>query len=195
LSQSVTWFSSGDTRSVIHSDGQLNFHCMIDGSKNWILWHPKSRINTPEFGWVHGEEEAKKDPKFKNTYGAFVGKIDVDNVDLERYPGWGKLKWWKLELVAGDCAFIPPGWFHFVESPAQRSISVHAWFHASKDFDQKGCDAMEAKGYNISEYLIRFSDCDWGWEHDNPKKTKCRIRKSLVAKESTKGSGGDKGEL
>lgn len=189
LAQSVTWFSSGGTRSVIHNDGQLNFHCMIAGSKRWILWHPESRINTPKFGWVQGEQEAKKDKKFKNTYGTFVGHIDVDKVDLKRFPGWDELKWWELNLVAGDCAFIPPAWFHFVEAAAGRSISVHAWFSASSKFDEKSCEAMVAKGYNISDYLIRFSDCEWGHEPDNPKKTKCRIRKSLASKGEKKEEG------
>merc|ERR1719330_89635 len=40
LQQTVTWMSNGSTKSVIHNDGNQNFHCMFAGRKEWILWHP-----------------------------------------------------------------------------------------------------------------------------------------------------------
>mmetsp|Transcript_57287 Transcript_57287/g.177546 ORF Transcript_57287/g.177546 Transcript_57287/m.177546 type:complete len:272 (+) Transcript_57287:1-816(+) len=180
MSQSVLWFSSGGTKSVIHFDAQQNIHCMLAGEKKWILWHPKSRISTAAMGWVNAAEEAEKDPSFKDAYGSYVGRIDVDDVDLERFPGWGKLKWWSMTLREGDCAFIPAKWFHYVEAPQQRSISVHVWFHSGKSFEQKSCEALASKGYNISDYLVRLSDCTWGFGEDgNRKPTKCRLNKSL----------------
>merc|ERR1719235_36998 len=38
LSETVLWFSSGSTRSVIHNDANHNVHCMFAGTKRWILW-------------------------------------------------------------------------------------------------------------------------------------------------------------
>jgi len=183
LSATVTWFSSGGTKSVIHSDAQQNLHCMFAGQKDWIFWHPSSGVNTPEMGWIHAEKEAKTDPAFKDAYGTYVGKIDVDNVDLDKFPGWDQMTWWNMTLNAGDCAFVPSKWFHYVEAPPGRSISVHTWFHASKKFSSKECDKLEQKGYNISDFLYRIGDCTWGFgDEDTPHAdgTKCNLRKSLA---------------
>lgn len=73
-----------------------------------------------------------------------------------------------MTMKAGDCAFIPRRWpgatggwlehsltprFHFVQSPAQRSISrplsvcclarrgIHVWFHGER-FDARSCEAL-----------------------------------------------------
>jgi len=180
MSQSVLWFSSGSTKSVIHQDGQHNIHCMFAGEKHWILWRPDSGINTAAMGWVTAEEEAKTDPAFKDAYGTFAGRIDVDSVDVKRYPGWERLHWWSLTLRAGDCAFIPSAWFHYVEAPPQRSISVHVWFHSGKEFDRKSCTKLEGRGFNLSRFMIRLSDCSWGFGEDGKRKpTKCKRHRSL----------------
>merc|ERR1712096_321303 len=120
--------SNGKTKSVIHNDGKNNFHCMFAGQKHWIMWRPdtKPSIRSPKMGWINGEEEAKKNPdKFKDAYGSYVGHIDPDDVDLKGFPGWDKIEWWNMTMGRGDCAYIPPAWYHFVEAPAQRAISVH----------------------------------------------------------------------
>jgi len=182
LQSNVIWFSSGGTASVIHNDPNQNIHCMLDGQKDWILWHPKSKIDNPDgsLGWTFAEQEAKKDPKnpkWKDTYGSYAGNIDVDNVDVVKYPKWKELKSWKIDMQAGDCAFVPGKWFHYVTAPKQRSISVHYWFGYSKTFDTKSCDSLAARGYNISEPAYNLGDCQFGWEDPDKKvkKTKCNL--------------------
>mmetsp|Transcript_30748 Transcript_30748/g.60440 ORF Transcript_30748/g.60440 Transcript_30748/m.60440 type:complete len:377 (-) Transcript_30748:128-1258(-) len=181
LQSSVLWFSSGDTKSVIHNDGQQNFHCMFAGTKQWILWDPRSNIATKQMGWVNAEEEAKHDPSLKDAYGTYAARIDVDNVDVNRFPGWSKLKWWNMTLQAGDCAFIPSGWFHYVEAPRQRSISVHVWFHGGNKFDEASCDKLKSRGFSTSDFLISLADCNWGWgdpdSASHRKPTKCKYHK------------------
>mmetsp|Transcript_35179 Transcript_35179/g.74867 ORF Transcript_35179/g.74867 Transcript_35179/m.74867 type:complete len:383 (+) Transcript_35179:89-1237(+) len=179
LGSTVLWFSSGGTKSVIHNDGQQNFHCIFDGGKDWVLWEPTAPIGTRELGWINGEEEAKRDPKFKDTYGTFAGLVDPDNMDTEKFPGWEELRWWRLHMEAGDCAYLPPKWYHFVESPPHRSVTVHVWFDAAAKFDQKSCEALEADGYTLSDYLYRIGDCSWGHEQGSRKATKCRLKEPL----------------
>merc|ERR1712070_653286 len=100
------------------NDGQQNVHCMIAGEKRWKFWRPDSNIDSEEGGWIRGEEMSEKDPKkFKDAYGTYAGMIDVDDVDVKKYPLYEKMHWWDMTLRAGDCAFIPSRWFHFVESP------------------------------------------------------------------------------
>lgn len=183
MSSTVLWMSSGDTKSVIHNDGQQNIHCMIAGEKKWIMWRPDNdHIRTRKMGWISGEEEAKRDPNnFKDAYGAYVGLLNVKDVDLKRFPGWGKLRWWSMDLRAGDCAFIPSKWYHFVEAPPQRSISSHVWFHSDATFDGTLCTKLEKAGRNVSDYLFRVGDCQF--DEDIRQKTKCRLTKARLPQE------------
>eukprot|EP00450_Noctiluca_scintillans_P026231 CAMPEP_0194519620 /NCGR_PEP_ID=MMETSP0253-20130528/53299_1 /TAXON_ID=2966 /ORGANISM="Noctiluca scintillans" /LENGTH=252 /DNA_ID=CAMNT_0039363775 /DNA_START=1 /DNA_END=756 /DNA_ORIENTATION=- len=94
LQATVLWFSSGGTSSVIHSDSQQNVHCMLAGTKHWILWRPDEKIDSREYGWIQAEDEGKRDPQFKDAYGQFAGRINVSDVDLKKYPGWNKMPRW-----------------------------------------------------------------------------------------------------
>lgn len=179
LVQSVLWMSSGGTKSVIHSDGQENIHCMIAGRKDWIMWPRSSGIARKEMGWVDAEKLRDKEPQFKDAYGVYAGRIDVESVDLARFPGWAKLKWWNMTLEAGDCAFIPGGWFHYVESPAQmRTLSVHVWFVG--DFNKESCEELRSQKLDPKSLRIRLSDCTWGYEHESSVRTHCDLSKPLA---------------
>lgn len=57
------WFSSGGTKSVLHTDSFENFHCLVSGRKEFVLMEP-------HFASVIGPEHALK------------GYFDVD---VERY--------------------------------------------------------------------------------------------------------------
>lgn len=186
LKETVTWMSSGETRSVIHQDQEQNVHCIFAGQKDWILWHPQEKIRDAKLGWIT-EETVEGEKGFENVYGQFVGKLDPGNVDLAAFPGWDTLRWWSMTMKAGDCAFVPSAWFHIVEAPAQRSISTHIWFSTPRKFNQKSCDKMEQKGLNTSEYLIRLSDCTFigaGGEKSEaagPKVSKCKSKKPAAS--------------
>ena len=43
-------------------------------------------------GWIQAE-----------TYSG----ADVDSVDLETFPGLGKVPWWSAKMERGDCIYIP----------------------------------------------------------------------------------------
>lgn len=40
LSMVMMWFSSGGTKSVVHSDTNENLHCLISGTKKFIIIKP-----------------------------------------------------------------------------------------------------------------------------------------------------------
>jgi hypothetical protein len=40
------WFSSGGTKSVLHNDGLDNINCLLDGSKDLIMFHKVNHIIT-----------------------------------------------------------------------------------------------------------------------------------------------------
>lgn len=177
ITTSFFWMSSGGTKSVIHQDPQENLHCIFAGEKRWIFWNKSNKIDRKNMGWVNAEEEAERNEEFKEAYGSYVGKIDVDDVDLEKYPGWGKLDWLNLTLRAGDCVYVPGDWYHYVEAPKQRSISVHVWFQKMEKFHQKSCDALERRGIDPQAFLTRVRDCTFQ-SADDEEVTKCRISKT-----------------
>jgi len=180
LQVTVLWFSSGGTSSVIHSDSQQNVHCMLAGTKHWILWRPDEKIDSREYGWIVAEDEGKRDPQFKDAYGQFAGRINVSDVDLKKYPGWNKMPRWEMTLRAGDCAFIPKKWYHYVESTRQRSISVHVWFHSGNVFEGRGCDELEAKLYNSSDFVYSLGDCTF--RESRKRNPTCRLPKERLVR-------------
>lgn len=192
LYTTVLWWSSGSTESVVHNDGQNNQHCMFAGSKHWILWHPRSGIDKSNMGWVHAEQEYDKGNKeFKDAYGTYVGKINIHDMDetLKKYPKWDEVKWWNMTLEPGDCAYIPPKWFHFVESPAQRSMSVHIWFHGPSKFHDKSCKALQKRGYDVKQSIFTLYDCTFGHgdeEKLGDKPTTCKLPKGQRAPQTPK---------
>ena len=41
LTEAELWMSSGGTSSLLHSHGEHNLHCVIDGRKDFIIIEPK----------------------------------------------------------------------------------------------------------------------------------------------------------
>ncbi|CAE8628905.1 unnamed protein product [Polarella glacialis] len=138
------WIGRGGSKSVVHYDDQDNINCMLDGEKRFIFMHPsyKNRFeahpNSPrnQFGWV----DTALDRSIPG-YGAFMGDIDVDRMDLIKYPGWRDVKWSYVDLKPGDCVYIPYQWYHQVTARPGRSINVHIWYWRPKRFDSKSCQA------------------------------------------------------
>ena len=44
--------------------------------------------------------------KIDEPEGSF-SKVDVDKVDLQKYPGLADVPWYKAAMEPGDCLFIP----------------------------------------------------------------------------------------
>eukprot|EP00746_Dinoflagellata_sp_MGD_P146775 gnl/MRDRNA2_/MRDRNA2_79209_c0_seq4.p1 gnl/MRDRNA2_/MRDRNA2_79209_c0~~gnl/MRDRNA2_/MRDRNA2_79209_c0_seq4.p1 ORF type:complete len:465 (+),score=97.45 gnl/MRDRNA2_/MRDRNA2_79209_c0_seq4:21-1415(+) len=195
LSSTMLWWSNGGTECLVHYDGWHNQHCSFAGSKNWILWHPSSGIDRRDMGWVNAEEEYLDhgNQDFKNAYGCYVGKIKSHDMDttLQTYPEWDELQWWNMTLEAGDCAYIPPKWFHFVQSPPQRSIGVNMWFGAPKKFADGSCKKLVKRGYDIKQSIFTLGDCEFGYG-ETQGRTDCKLPKGKGAPQTPKNDGGRK---
>ena len=124
------WFSSGGTTSVVHQDGpQQNLNCVLAGKKRILMFPPGEikKIVEDDMGWVHATS-LSSDDEMANTYGAFAGRIDVDRMDLDKYPGWSHVNHYHAEIEAGDCVFIPAFWLHQVRSEG-RNVAANIWLH------------------------------------------------------------------
>lgn len=53
--------------------------------------------------------------------------VDAKAIDYERFPRARDVRFRRLELRRGQVLYIPPGWWHYVESLAP-SFSVSFWF-------------------------------------------------------------------
>ena len=163
LVELLMWFSSGDTKSVIHNDGEENLLCQIDGSKRLVLWDKayKREIESAAYGWVVSNEKSA-------TYGGFAGppKIDVDAMDLGRYPGWANLTWVEASLQKGDCLYLPVGWYHHVYSPPGRNLAINLWWKRQDEFSIPSCSPPDGRQLQGNARLSAYTASQCYFERD-----------------------------
>ena len=94
------WMSRGNTTSSLHFDTHENMLMQIDGTKEVLLWHPNA---TQHFYMDH-----------HTKYG--LSPINVDRVDMERFPSIVNAPPLVARLNAGDAVYIPDSWWHVIRS-------------------------------------------------------------------------------
>lgn len=100
------------TVSPLHTDPRHNFFCQVRGRKFVRLINPSFRQKLYLF----------EDLMRKNT-----SQVDVEVPDLGQFPDFATVQCEDFVMEAGDCLFIPKGYFHHVRS-LEKSISVSIWF-------------------------------------------------------------------
>ncbi|KAL3866847.1 hypothetical protein ACJMK2_044106 [Sinanodonta woodiana] len=142
LDFSVMWFSSGETKSVLHYDGADNINCLLDGKKEFVLIDKKHRDLVERDGFV-------KDGTFST--------VDVEKVDLDKFPGLKKAPWYEVNMTKGDCLFIPFKWYHHVHSLPGRNLAVNHWFFHLWWFNNSDCERANSAGPLESRPLLEFT--------------------------------------
>merc|ERR1719229_561396 len=54
--------------------------------------------------------------------------VDLDSPDDCKFPNWRKARGLVVELNPGDALYIPPFWWHHVQSPTPETTSMAIWF-------------------------------------------------------------------
>ncbi|CAE7300828.1 hif1an [Symbiodinium sp. CCMP2592] len=54
--------------------------------------------------------------------------VDLDAPDGDRFPGWQNAKGYMVELEPGEALYIPPYWWHHVQSLTPETTSMAMWF-------------------------------------------------------------------
>ncbi|XP_061174129.1 bifunctional peptidase and arginyl-hydroxylase JMJD5-like [Saccostrea echinata] len=121
----IMWFSSGGTKSVLHNDGLDNVNCLIDGEKYFVMIDKKHKAEVEGDGWTEN--------------GAY-SKVDVEKVDLYRFPKLRDLPWYEIKMQKGDCLFIPYKWYHHVDSKKGRNFAINIWLHHLTKFNDSDCN-------------------------------------------------------
>ncbi len=101
------WMSQGNTTSSLHFDTHENLLLQLDGEKEVFLWHPNETANFymdfhPKFG---------------------LSPINMDRVDLERFPSLANATTFYTRLQPGDAVYIPDSWWHVIRSH-RRNVAI-----------------------------------------------------------------------
>lgn len=120
---SVFRISSAGTQLWTHYDVMDNMLLHVTGRKRVVLFPPS---DVPNLYLVGDKSEI----------------IDIDNVNLERYPKFANVDWYECELQPGDVIFIPALWFHNVIA-LDFSISVNVFW---KHLDDSNYDLKDVYG-------------------------------------------------
>ncbi|XP_019619076.1 PREDICTED: lysine-specific demethylase 8-like [Branchiostoma belcheri] len=127
LQDYVMWFSSGGTKSHLHMDNIDNVMCMVSGSKEWFML----------------DRQAGAKVRLDRSEGAY-STVDVDRVDMYKYPEFRTLPWWSADIGPGDCLYVPYAWLHQVRSHG-RNIAVNNWWTPLSEFDYLDCQGKDTK--------------------------------------------------
>ncbi|KAJ7388762.1 hypothetical protein OS493_035873 [Desmophyllum pertusum] len=107
----MLWFSSGGTKSALHNDHAENIMCVFRGTKEFYLIDKEYQelVNVTERGY---------------------SEVDVDRVDLLKYPG--------LHNIEHHFASIET-WVHHVRSH-DLNIAVNIWWRHGVEVNFSDCD-------------------------------------------------------
>ena len=119
MSDLLMWFSKGNTTSSQHFDTEDNIMFQISGTKDIYLSHPN--------------ESAAMYMDHHNKFG--LSPINVDRVDLQRFPKVAEAKVQYARLEPGDALYLPDSWWHVIKSSG-RNIGLALHFHPLRGLSQ-----------------------------------------------------------
>lgn len=112
----------GNTITVpAHIDDSKNIACVISGKRRFTLFPPE-QISNLYIG-----------PLEFNPAGSAISMVNPHNPDLDRYPNYlhALAAAQTSELLPGDAIYIPPVWWHQVESIGKLNILINYWWDGS----------------------------------------------------------------
>ncbi|EDO48553.1 predicted protein [Nematostella vectensis] len=140
------FMSAGGGKTMIHRDPYSTIHCVFNGTKDWWL------LGQNQTHLVYESEESSKE------LGGF-SIVDVNAVDLEKFPSISDVKYSRITMNKGDCIFVPGGIWHHVRSNGYMNTAVSIWFSRLYEFSDMGCDKADIKFTPMDKVpvLWRFS--------------------------------------
>lgn len=102
LAVASVWMGHEGVTAQCHFDRSYNFFAQIHGRKRWTLYPPETWSLFYLYPHLH--------PNYHQS------QVDSANPDLERFPHFARPNGQQVILEPGDVLYIPPYWFHQVES-------------------------------------------------------------------------------
>jgi hypothetical protein len=122
-----------------HVDEWNNVACVVAGKRRFTLFPPEQVANL----YVGPLDFAPT--------GAAMSMVSLRDPDFARYPRFrDALAVAEVAVLeAGDCIFIPPLWWHHVESLEPFNVLVNYWWHDPLGEDSKADSAFDALLHGI----------------------------------------------
>ncbi|XP_062616630.1 lysine-specific demethylase 8-like [Saccostrea cucullata] len=125
----IVWMSSGGIQTILRKDIFESVYCLLDGTKDVYL------IDSGQGDLV--------EKRHWNEAGAY-SEVDVEHVDMFRFPEFQSIQWWKSSLNSGDCIYIPKDWYHHSRSGDQRTLVISYQFLRPLYFNVSGCPRVQS---------------------------------------------------
>lgn len=114
LQRHKLWISGKGLVTPLHYDPAETFHWVIKGSKEFLCFPP-------------GLDNYYPYPFFSTA--PSISRVDVTNVDLERFPRFPGTEQWRFTVEAGEVLYLPTFWWHEVTSGTDYNVSLNfVWF-------------------------------------------------------------------
>ena len=107
------WMGQPDVIAHCHYDGYYNFYAQLYGTKQFTMFRPTNWPGLYPYPFLHPSHAQ-----------AQVNLSDLSNTVI--YPLTSRVEAYRVVLEPGDLLYMPPMWFHHVESKSV-SISVNVW--------------------------------------------------------------------
>eukprot|EP00427_Karlodinium_veneficum_P027189 CAMPEP_0169200864 /NCGR_PEP_ID=MMETSP1016-20121227/10099_1 /TAXON_ID=342587 /ORGANISM="Karlodinium micrum, Strain CCMP2283" /LENGTH=437 /DNA_ID=CAMNT_0009277747 /DNA_START=184 /DNA_END=1494 /DNA_ORIENTATION=- len=104
----------GGTLYHCHYDLQPNIHVQLSGRKRFIIFPPDDWRHLYPFP-VHHDLDRRS-------------QVDLDKPDAAKFGNFSGAHGVVVELNPGDALYIPPYWWHHVQSISPRTTSMAIWF-------------------------------------------------------------------
>ncbi|PIK59176.1 hypothetical protein BSL78_03922 [Apostichopus japonicus] len=138
------WMSSGDSQSVLHKDAFNQINCLMNGTKRWKF------VDSKYEPYIHKTYEPDREIGGRSD-------INVNQVDLLRFPNITKIHYSDYTLYAGDCLFLPKGYYHQVDSFDTMNVAVSMLFSRIQTFEDNGCDRENQRNIPLNEMEVLWS--------------------------------------
>eukprot|EP01119_Soliformovum_irregulare_P017596 TRINITY_DN5252_c0_g1_i2.p1 TRINITY_DN5252_c0_g1~~TRINITY_DN5252_c0_g1_i2.p1 ORF type:complete len:473 (+),score=131.18 TRINITY_DN5252_c0_g1_i2:107-1420(+) len=118
-SESNIWIGEKGVTAQTHFDAQHNFYVQIKGRKKWTLFPPSSWKGLYLYPFLHQGDRQSQVPIEGNP---------------EKFPRYSEVQDKKIELILeeGDMLYLPPFWFHRVETLDHVTVSINTWTNAEE---------------------------------------------------------------
>lgn len=110
------WFGAAGTITPLHYDLVYNLIVQVRGRKRFTLFAPK------QLKLLY--------PMAKSSRRAHFSRVNIERPDLAAFPKFRQTVRLEFTLEAGEMLFIPPFWWHQVQS-LERAISLNFWWKIS----------------------------------------------------------------
>ena len=107
----LLWIGASNVSAIAHYDHAFNTFMMLSGSKRFIVASPRFTAGM----YLHpAPEHSHRQSQLEN----------LNNIDFDTYPEARKVAFSEATLEPGDLIFLPPFWYHSVESVVGPSIAI-----------------------------------------------------------------------